>query len=62
MSAELGAADVVVTHAGSGSVLEALRAGKKVVAVINEALMHNHQKELADELERLGYLLGATPA
>lgn len=39
----MAGADLVVSHAGSGSVFEALAAGKALVAVPNAALMANHQ-------------------
>ena len=39
----MAGADLVISHAGSGSVFEALAAGKALVAVPNAALMANHQ-------------------
>jgi len=36
-------AALIVSHAGAGSLFEALGAGKVVVAVPNALLMHNHQ-------------------
>uniref|UniRef100_A0A6B2GAP3 UDP-N-acetylglucosamine transferase subunit ALG13 n=1 Tax=Myxobolus squamalis TaxID=59785 RepID=A0A6B2GAP3_MYXSQ len=49
--------DVVISHAGAGSVLEGLKHDKKLLVVINEALMNNHQTELAHKLESEEYLL-----
>ena len=61
LSSEMESADVILTHAGAGTLLEALdiasSAKPKVIhAVINSTLMHNHQLELAEELERRGHL------
>mmetsp|Transcript_4260 Transcript_4260/g.11016 ORF Transcript_4260/g.11016 Transcript_4260/m.11016 type:complete len:192 (+) Transcript_4260:283-858(+) len=49
-------ADLVISHAGAGSIFEALNAGKKVVAVPNPDLMVNHQEELAVHLSDAGFL------
>ncbi|KAJ7524286.1 hypothetical protein O6H91_18G085300 [Diphasiastrum complanatum] len=43
-------AALIISHAGSGSIFEALRAGRPLVVVANDALMDNHQMELAEEL------------
>jgi len=37
------AADLIISHAGSGSVFEALRLRKVLIAVPNAILMANHQ-------------------
>jgi beta-1,4-N-acetylglucosaminyltransferase len=50
-------ADVIISHAGSGSIIEILRMRKICLVVINETLMDNHQMELAYELDRKGYLM-----
>jgi len=34
--------------------------GKKVVAVPNPTLLHNHQAELAEALDTKGYLVSST--
>eukprot|EP00043_Microstomoeca_roanoka_P000018 m.26301 g.26301 ORF g.26301 m.26301 type:complete len:206 (-) comp10016_c0_seq1:225-842(-) len=59
---DIEAADVVVGHAGAGTVLEALGAGKKMVVVINDQLMQNHQSELALKMQDLGHLKACTCA
>lgn len=41
-------AELIISHAGSGSLFEALRMGKPLIAVPNAILMHNHQAELVD--------------
>lgn len=43
-------ADLVISHAGAGSILETLDANKYLIVVTNNLLMHNHQLELADQL------------
>eukprot|EP01112_Ceratiomyxa_fruticulosa_P017266 TRINITY_DN5349_c0_g1_i2.p1 TRINITY_DN5349_c0_g1~~TRINITY_DN5349_c0_g1_i2.p1 ORF type:complete len:393 (-),score=46.69 TRINITY_DN5349_c0_g1_i2:97-1275(-) len=54
-------AGLVISHAGSGSIVETLEAGKPLVVVINDMLMHNHQEELANRLVQDQYLLVSTP-
>ena len=49
---EMRAADVVISHAGAGSILEALELGKRLVVCVNDALMDNHQAELATRSKR----------
>ncbi|KAI0594617.1 hypothetical protein F4775DRAFT_572903 [Biscogniauxia sp. FL1348] len=46
---------VVISHAGSGSIMAALAHDTGLIAVANPALMDNHQAELAEEMERQGY-------
>ncbi|KAL8974163.1 MAG: hypothetical protein Q9197_001608 [Variospora fuerteventurae] len=48
---------VVVSHAGSGSILDALRIRVPLIVVPNTSLLHNHQVELAGELSKQGYLV-----
>ena len=43
MHACMEAADLIISHAGSGSLFEALSLGKPVIAVPNAILMANHQ-------------------
>ncbi|XP_067903418.1 UDP-N-acetylglucosamine transferase subunit ALG13 [Heterodontus francisci] len=53
-------ATLVISHAGAGSCLETLEAGKPLIVVINEKLMNNHQLELAKQLHRDGHLVYCT--
>ena len=50
-------ADLVLSHAGAGSLFEALAAGCAVVAVPNPALMGDHQAELAERLASEDWLV-----
>uniref|UniRef100_A0A6G3MIM1 UDP-N-acetylglucosamine transferase subunit ALG13 n=1 Tax=Henneguya salminicola TaxID=69463 RepID=A0A6G3MIM1_HENSL len=52
--------DIVICHAGSGSILEGLKHCKKLLVVINESLMNNHQIELAEKLASEEYLINCT--
>ncbi|KAK8813275.1 hypothetical protein WA158_002867 [Blastocystis sp. Blastoise] len=52
-------ADLIIGHAGAGTIIECLRAGKKLVVVINEKLMNNHQLEIANAMSSEHYLLQA---
>ncbi|EMD93409.1 glycosyltransferase family 1 protein [Bipolaris maydis ATCC 48331] len=48
---------LVISHAGSGSILEALRYQTPLVVVPNTGLLDNHQEELAVAMERNNYLI-----
>ena len=57
-------ADIVITHAGTGSVLTPLKKGKKVIICSRLSKYHehvdNHQQELADMFRDAGYVLELT--
>mmetsp|Transcript_36543 Transcript_36543/g.82774 ORF Transcript_36543/g.82774 Transcript_36543/m.82774 type:complete len:97 (+) Transcript_36543:278-568(+) len=55
-------ASLIISHAGAGSVLEGMRLRARMVVVVNDALMDNHQQELAQELHSQDHLLATTPA
>lgn len=57
---DIQSASLVISHAGAGSVLETLQAGRPLIVVINELLMDNHQLELASQLAEDGHLSYAT--
>ncbi|XP_049962299.1 UDP-N-acetylglucosamine transferase subunit ALG13 homolog isoform X2 [Schistocerca serialis cubense] len=58
--ADIMNADLVISHAGAGSCLEILEAGKPLVVVINQQLMGNHQLELAKQLHADEHLYYST--
>ena len=58
---DMRAASLIISHAGAGSILEGMRLGALMLVVVNDALMHNHQQELAEELHSRQHLLSTTP-
>ncbi|KAL8744655.1 MAG: hypothetical protein Q9190_003121 [Brigantiaea leucoxantha] len=48
---------IVISHAGSGSILDALRISVPLIVVPNPSLLDNHQVELAEALEKQGYVI-----
>ncbi|KAL8784433.1 MAG: hypothetical protein Q9213_003956 [Squamulea squamosa] len=48
---------VVISHAGSGSILDAMRIDVPLIVVPNTSLLHNHQVDLAEELAKQGFLV-----
>ena len=59
---EMESADLIISHAGAGSIMEALRLRKPLIVVVNDDLMDNHQIELASAMERGKYLAYASQA
>ncbi|KAE8210102.1 hypothetical protein CF327_g5983 [Tilletia walkeri] len=60
LSTLIHSADIVISHAGSGTILEVLRSTPTPPALIvvpNHTLMDDHQSELARALGNQGYLL-----
>ena len=50
---------VLISSLGSGSILDVIRV-KPLLVVPNSSLMDNHQAQLAEALERQGYLIAST--
>lgn len=61
LASHVASAALVVSHAGSGSIFEALTARKALVVVPNPLLMDNHQAELGARLKAMGVLECAAP-
>ena len=57
LNEDMQKADLVISHAGAGTVMEVLKMRKKLIVVINTQLMNNHQEELACAMEERGHLL-----
>jgi len=56
LAEDMEKADLILSHAGAGTVMEALKLKKKLVVVINTMLMDNHQTELAGAMAERGHL------
>ena len=59
---EMSLADLIISHCGAGSVLEAVTLKKLLVVVINTSLQENHQEELAVAMASRRYCLQAMPS
>jgi len=53
---QLRRASLVISHAGAGTILDCLAAGRRLVVVPNERLMANHQVQLGMALQKAGLL------
>jgi beta-1,4-N-acetylglucosaminyltransferase len=53
---DMNEADLLISHAGAGTIMEALRLQKRLVVVINTSLMDNHQTELAHAMAHRNHL------
>ena len=53
-------ADIIITHAGVGTIMECLEMGKEIIVaprkVENLEHVNNHQEEIAFEMEKKGFL------
>lgn len=58
---DMESADLIMSHAGAGSILESMLLRKPVIVIVNDELMDNHQAELAVELHRLGHVVCGAP-
>lgn len=53
-------ASLIIGHAGAGTILESLIERKPLITVFNEKLMNNHQSELAEQMEKDGFLISCS--
>ncbi|RFU72470.1 beta-1,4-n-acetylglucosaminyltransferase [Trichoderma arundinaceum] len=51
---------LVISHAGTGTILDAWKVGLPVIVVPNEELLDNHQVEMAKHLAKEGYAIMST--
>ncbi|HEX8758630.1 MAG TPA: glycosyltransferase, partial [Pseudonocardiaceae bacterium] len=65
LAAALGKADIVISHAGTGSALAALDAGRYPILAVRDSArgeqVDDHQHQLATELARRGLALHRDP-
>ena len=61
ISLDMSSADLIVSHAGAGSSIEALSFNKPLLTVVNDNLMDQHQTELAEELYLNNYSMACKP-
>lgn len=59
---DMQAADLIISHAGAGSIMEALGLRKRLLIMANPILMDNHQMELAKAIEARRYAVVAKSA
>ncbi|DAZ96347.1 TPA: hypothetical protein N0F65_007997 [Lagenidium giganteum] len=57
---DVEAADLIISHAGAGSIMDALSARKKLLVVVNTLLMDNHQTEVADAMAENQYCVATS--
>ncbi len=53
LSAKAKTADLIITHAGTGSVCEFVTLGRPMIAVVNPTKAGNHQLEFLEELSKV---------
>ena len=61
LSDDMQRADVIISHCGAGSILEAIGLQKQLIVVVNSSLQDNHQTELSDALAAGNYCWSTTP-
>jgi len=61
LSVDMESSDLIISHCGAGSILEALSLKKPLIVVVNETLQENHQSELAYELSAGNHCIATVP-
>jgi len=61
LEVEMKVADLIISHCGAGSILEAVKYKKPLIVVVNETLQDNHQTELSDAMSSSGYCVSTVP-
>lgn len=52
--------NLIIGHAGAGTILDSLEHEKPIIVVVNDALMSNHQTEIAQEMKERGFILSSS--
>lgn len=60
IACEIESCDLVISHAGTGSILDCLTAKKPLIVVVNTDLMDNHQMEIANAFREGDHLIVST--
>jgi beta-1,4-N-acetylglucosaminyltransferase len=61
LSKEMESADLIISHGGAGSILEAITLHKLLIVVVNDTLQENHQVELANAMTSRNHCFQALP-
>ena len=61
LMADMEEADLIISHCGAGSILEAMQLKKLLILVINPSLQGNHQVEIATAMQQGNYCLCCNP-
>lgn len=49
--------DLIISHAGTGSIIDCLHLNKPLIVIVNDKLMDNHQLEIAQQFTKLNYCI-----
>ena len=49
--------DLIISHGGTGSIIDSLYLNKPLIIIINDKLMDNHQLEIAQQFKKLNYCI-----